>query len=230
MTPAEAADKPGVVHAAGIVHQSLRGRGQLCRQDLHGGFHAWGLEVTGRTATPEPCGFSGLKFLRRQHQRGAGRHTDVHLMLADDFYTDLGGLTGPASYAGSDSESQLDRQLRSGSTSDDEFALRAFDFMINRDNVVSCVPMNNGTAHSAGLYGQLLSRHQRGPAQRPAQSRRLDCRRQRPHEAGPGGERRRDQLCLSRRGFVRHHPGTGHPVQFCHGANHPAGWSRLCPL
>lgn len=71
--------------------------------------------------------------------------TDVHILLADDFYNGLFSIGGPNTFAGSiQNHSWI--ATTTGSTNNDNDVLRAFDFMVNRDGVVACVPMNNGTA------------------------------------------------------------------------------------
>ncbi|CAN5916721.1 hypothetical protein BH11VER1_BH11VER1_22030 [soil metagenome] len=71
--------------------------------------------------------------------------TDVHVLLADDFYNGLISPGGPATFAGSvQNHSWI--ATTTGSNSDDNQVLRALDYMVNRDGIVACVPMNNGTA------------------------------------------------------------------------------------
>jgi hypothetical protein len=70
--------------------------------------------------------------------------TDVHLMLADDFFYNLFDTTGPPTTAGSVQNHSWIAGTTSLATQGNDI-LRAFDYMINRDNVVSCVPLNNGT-------------------------------------------------------------------------------------
>ncbi|MEY4484276.1 MAG: hypothetical protein RL693_1728 [Verrucomicrobiota bacterium] len=71
--------------------------------------------------------------------------TEVHVLLADDFYRGLIASGGPDTFAGSiQNHSWI--ATTTGSDSSDNQVLRAFDFMVNRDGVFSCVPMNNGTA------------------------------------------------------------------------------------
>lgn len=70
--------------------------------------------------------------------------TNVHVLLADDFYNGLLTPGGPAIFAGSiQNHSWI--ATTTGTDIEDNQVLRAFDYMVNRDGVVACVPLNNGT-------------------------------------------------------------------------------------
>src|ERR1700684_916064 len=65
-------------------------------------------------------------------------------MFADDFFTDLESPTVVQSFPGLvQNHSWIG--TTTGTDDGDNYVLRAFDFMIDRDGVVACVPLNNGT-------------------------------------------------------------------------------------
>jgi len=79
--------------------------------------------------------------------------TDIHLMLADDYYFNLPGTTtAPATFPGKVSNHSWVGDS-TGNMAVDNRMLRAHDFMINRDNVVTCVPLNNNTAALPAFLG-----------------------------------------------------------------------------
>ena len=108
---------------------------------------------TGKTFTVDTTAVGGYS----SHADTVGTHfyglsgsvapgiSSVHLMLADDFINSLTPYAGPPVLAGSvHNHSWI--ATTTGTTSTDNFLLRAFDYQINRDGIVSCVPLNNGTA------------------------------------------------------------------------------------
>jgi hypothetical protein len=77
--------------------------------------------------------------------------TDVHVKLADDFFNVLQSGSAPAAQAGLVHNHSWVAGT-SGSTSSDNYILRAMDFMINRDGLVSCVPLNNGSGSTVPTF------------------------------------------------------------------------------
>jgi len=97
---------------------------------------------------------------------------NVHVMLADTYINNLAGNAAPSTLAGSVSNHSWIGNS-TNNVSIDERILRAHDFMINRDGVVTCVPLNNGIqAHPIFLansynsisVGLRSGQHSQGPS------------------------------------------------------------------
>jgi hypothetical protein len=70
--------------------------------------------------------------------------TDVHLMDADDFVNAFGAASPPPVPPGIIHNGSW-IGFSTGSAATDNLYLRAFDYQIDRDGLVSCTPLNNGT-------------------------------------------------------------------------------------
>jgi len=70
--------------------------------------------------------------------------TDVHVMVADDYFYNLVGSSVPATLAGKvHNMSWVGGST--GSTPTDNYILRALDYMVNRDGITACTPLGNNT-------------------------------------------------------------------------------------
>ena len=69
--------------------------------------------------------------------------SQVHLRDASDFLTNLAPSSGPIAFPGTVSNHSWTASY--ASDNDDTYHLLAFDYQLNRDNVLGCVPMNNGS-------------------------------------------------------------------------------------
>jgi hypothetical protein len=69
--------------------------------------------------------------------------SQVHLRDASDFLTNLAPNTGPIVFPGTVSNHSW--TASTGKDTDDTYYLLAFDYQLNRENVLGCVPMDNGS-------------------------------------------------------------------------------------
>lgn len=135
---------------AGIIVLQTEAGGGMPQASSTSPFAGTG-NYTGKTFTTESSGMTyanhansvATNFYGNSSSAAPGV-TDVHLMDADGFFNAVAGSYPPSTAPGSvHNHSWIG--VSTGSATIDNNALRAFDYQINRDGLVSSLPLNNGT-------------------------------------------------------------------------------------